>query len=61
MPEGMPTDAAVLAGNLPPLVVQRQALPVRNGKIGLAPLSCDGAPRRFSGETSSTLGRRRRE
>jgi hypothetical protein len=31
----VPPDAAVLAGSIPTLIVQRKALPVRNGKVGL--------------------------
>ena len=53
MPERVPPDAAVLAGCIPPLIVQRQALPVRNGKVGLAPLTCDGPTVRAIHETAT--------
>ena len=53
MPEGVPTDAAVLAGSIPPLIVQRQALPVRNGKVSLAPLTCNRPTVRAIHETAT--------
>lgn len=53
MPEGVPPDPAVLTGSLPPLVMQRQALPVRNGKVGLAPLSCNRPAVRTIHETAA--------
>ena len=53
MPERVPPDAAKFAGSIPPLIVQRQALPVRNGKVGLAPLPCDGPTLRAIHETAT--------
>src|SRR5581483_7470733 len=54
MPKGVPADAAVLAGSIPPLVVQRQTLPVRNGKISFAPLSRSRAALRALHETATS-------
>jgi hypothetical protein len=52
MPEGVPPDA-LLTGSIPPLVMQRQALPVRNGKVGLAPCSSSRPTVRSIHETAA--------
>ena len=65
MAKGVPTYAAVLAGSLPPLVVQRQALPVRGFLLLETPDTYPGPALRTShkaatGRTDIVLLRRSR-